>query len=110
MSFDGLLIHTVTVYPWSGGTEDRYGNATEGWGTGVQYPARVEQDTSAETLIDRDTRHSIYTVFLPPTAAVTALSKIDYGGRTLQVVGDPDEVADAIGVHHIEAVAEAFSG
>ncbi len=110
MSYDGLLIHTVTVYPWSGGTEDRYGNPIDAWGTGVEYPARVQQDTSAETLINRDTRQSVYTVFLPPTAVVTALSKIEYNGRTLQVVGDPDEVADSMSTHHKEIVAEAFSG
>ena len=110
MSFEQLLIHTVTVYPWAGNTEDRYGNLSEAWGSGVDYPARVQQDTSAETLINRDTRQTVYTVFLPASAVITALSKIDYGSRTLMVVGDPDQVADSIGVHHLEVIAEGFEG
>jgi head-tail adaptor len=110
MSLDSLLIHTVTIYPWAGNVEDRYGNLDEAWGAGVEYPARVQQENTAEDLINRDTRHSVYTVFLPPTAAITALSKIDYAGRTLMVVGDPDEVADGVGTHHLECVAEVFDG
>lgn len=105
-----LLIHTVTIYPYNDGVEDRYGNPVASWGTGVDYPARVQQETSAETLINRDTRTSVYTAFLPPTATVSALSKVDWQGRTLQVVGDPDMVDGAIGVDHLEVVLEVVSG
>jgi hypothetical protein len=110
MSFASLLIHTVTVYPYSPGTEDRYGNPTDDWGAGVATPARVDSDATSEDLMSRDTRHTLFTVFLPATVTINALSKVEWDGRTLQVVGEPAQLNDAVGVQHIEAVCEVFEG
>lgn len=110
MSFDSLLIHTVTVYAYQPGSDDRYGNPTDDWAAGVETPARVDSDATSEELMARDTRHSLFTVFLPPTVTITALSKVEWDGRTLQVVGEPAKLNDAIGVQHIEAVCEVFEG
>lgn len=107
---DNLLIHTVTVYTVTDGTTDKYGNPVADESSGVAYPARVQQESSTENLDDRDTRHTVYTVFLRPDAAVGALDVVEYGGRRMRVVGEPAVESDALGPHHLELVMEVFGG
>ncbi len=108
--FTGLLIDTIIVYPVTDGSTDRYGNSIPTEGSGVAYPARVQQDSSTEALLDRDTRHTRYKVFLPPAAVIDALSVVEFEGRMMRVVGEPKIVQDGIGPHHGEVVLEHFEG
>jgi len=111
MTLESLLIHSVTIYPVTeNGTTDRYGNPEAVEGSGVTYPARVQQETSTEDLINRDTRATTYTMFLPPDAAIDALSIVEFDGRRMRVVGEPEVANDGIGPHHIEAALEVFAG
>ncbi len=110
MSFEALLIDTVTVYTTSDGTTDKYGNAIADESSGTDYPARVQQESSTENLQDRDTRRTMYKVFLPADAAITALDVVEYQSLQMRVVGDPAVVQNGVGPHHIEAVLEHFAG
>ncbi len=110
MSIEALMIDTVTVYTVTDGATDKYGNITADESSGVDYPARVQQESSTENLEDRDTRRTLYTAFLPADAVVTALDVVEYEGLQMRVVGDPDIVQNAVGPHHQELVLEHFAG
>lgn len=111
MSFQSLLIDSVTVYTQADDTTDIFGNPTDDFGSGTAYRARVEQVGASE--IDnglRDTRSSLYNVYLEAGAVVGALDEITWGGERHRVRGDPDVVSDGVGSHHIELVMERING
>jgi len=111
VSFDSLLIHTVSIRtPSPNAGADRYGNPTEDPGTPVDVPARVEQRAASEDVIDRDTRVTRALVFLPTGTNISALSVVAYEGQDWQVVGAPYYVANGAGPHHIQAVIELIEG
>lgn len=110
MSYSSLLIHSVDVYTHIDGAADRYGNPTDDWSAPVTYSARVEQMGTDETLINRDTRHINYTLFLEGSAVIGSLDKVVWEALTLRVVGTPEMLSDGIGDHHIEAELEVFEG
>lgn len=111
MSFTDLLrAGEVTIFnPTTTGT-DRYGNDVVGFDTGTSVPGLVQQLSTDELLLNRDTRETIYMVFLKPDAPVTSLSQLEWQGRRLAVTGDPDLVEDRDGPHHYELTAVRFQG
>jgi len=106
MSFSSLLVHSLTIQNLVPGATDRYGNEIETWDAGVVLPARVEQmdalTLGRELIIDRDTRQTFWRVFMEADAPVNGLSKVIWEGRTLEVDGEPADVADGVGSHHLE--------
>ena len=111
MSFTALLIHTVTVFNPAGNPEpDRYGNPTDELDEGTDYPARVQQTGTDETIPQRDTTITTFKVFLPANAVVTTLSVIDFESLTYRVNGDPWVVDGRYGPHHIELDMELVEG
>lgn len=110
MSYDSLLIDTVTVFNPSSDSEDRYGNPIQELDDGTVERARVQQMAADEDLRDRDTRVTRYRVFLISDTTATSLSVIEWNGRQHRVVGEPAKVADGIGVHHVEAAMEGIEG
>lgn len=106
MSFSSLLVHTVQVFNLVAGSTDRYNNEVEAWDSGVTLPARLQQldalTLGRELIIDRDTRQTFWKVFMEADAPVNGLSKLVWEGRTLEVDGEPADVADGVGSHHLE--------
>jgi head-tail adaptor len=111
VSFSSLLIHTVTIYSPTTGTADRYGNATVTLTAGETTAARVESVNEAETDdLSRDTRRTLFRVFLPLGTTVDSLSQIGYDGRMHRVDGEPRRVSDGKGEHHVELIMEKLDG
>lgn len=110
MTFASLLIDSVTVFPWTGGADDGYGSVEDAFGAGVATTGRLQQDEMSESLIDRDTRVSRFTLFLPAATAITATSEVEVDAVRYRVDGDPKLVQDASGSHHIEARVERITG
>ena len=112
MSFDSLLAHSVTVF--TDGIDpvaDRYGNEVPDTDlTGVTTPGRIEQNSADEDIIDRDTRVTTFTLFLPKEIIISALSRVSWDGRDFRVTGEPEVVYGAADPHHIEAVLTEVLG
>lgn len=110
MSFQSLLIHTVTIRNLVEGAEDRYGDAEQTYDAGSTFKARVDMlavgGQGRELYINRDTRQTYFTVFLPAGVNINGLSIIDWEGRALHVEGEPSHIFDSIGEHHIEATCK----
>lgn len=115
MSYDGLLLHDVVIRNpdlTSTGSEDgdRYGDEELTYDVGTASKARVEQESSTEDIIDRDTRVQAFKVFLPPEATVSALSLLVWQGRDLRVMGEPLVADAAMPYHHIELRCQEVLG
>ncbi len=115
MSFESLLIHTVTVRnPTLSGSQNRYGDDTGGAPVDVQETVRIEpilrMDFFKEELRNRDTRVTKHRLFALPTSTITALSVIIWGSRTFNVVSRPALMPDSSGNHHYEAILEEIEG
>ena len=62
----------------------------------------MDERSSTEQDIDRDTRSQHYTVFLEPTVTISALSHMTWGAHELQIDGEPLMKYDGQGPHHWE--------
>lgn len=103
MSFDRLLVQTVTVLTASTST-DRYGNTVDSWAnpTSRTVSAWVTQTGSVEALLGRDVTTTVAVVFLPAGDPITAYDRMTVGGVTYAVDGVPDAAFSRRGVHHIQ--------
>lgn len=111
MTYESLLIHDVMIFnPVDSTGTDRYGNELELWDTGTLVSARVDEKSSSEDVIDRETRKKQYTVFFTKEAPVSALSFLTWDGHELRVNGEPKMMYDAVGPHHLEAECEEVLG
>lgn len=104
MTFNSLLIHTVTVFNPTNtpAIDSRYGDERLQFDTGTSVPARVDERSSTELDIDRDTRSQHYTVFLGPLVVISALSYMVWGTHELRLDGEPLMKYDGQGPHHWE--------
>lgn len=111
MSITRLLGDVVTVYPASTGT-DEYGNTVLTYGSGTDYPARMEQTTGTEVTQDRDTQVADWVLFLNPDAVITGDSRVVFNGSTFEVLGPPSTPTTprTVGAHHIEARLRHVTG
>jgi len=110
MSFNSLLIHSVTVKNRiSGATDSRYGDEVETYDAGTVYNARVQMSDvggqQREQLEGGDVISTAFEVFLPANAAVFGTSEIVWGTRILHVTGEPAIKYDGNGPHHIQVSA-----
>lgn len=117
MPYDALLIHTVTLFSPDDTSEGddytRYGDQETNYPlVGTESPGLVQQNSSTEDIIDRDTRITSYTLFLPVTAPVSALSYWTWEDedRRFTVQGRPEVVNDGTGPHHIEVLGREVEG
>lgn len=112
MSFDSLLIDTVTVHNPTVPDPDivnDYGDPVEGETT-VETAARVDPAGGTEDLGNREARVTRFRVFMPEGTAVTGISTLTWQGRTLRVTAEPETYQDAAGDHHMELDAEEVLG
>lgn len=113
MSFESLLIHTVVIYNRPNlpvMTEPRYGDEIEVWDNGTATPGRVDLQQSQESTIDRETRTTTATLFLPATITISALSYWMWGTRKFRVDGEPKMLYDGAGPHHWEVSSVEVRG
>ena len=114
MSFDDLLIHTVTIFNTVSGSTDRYGNEIQTFDAGTATPARVQAldvgGQARERLAGADTRSHWFEIFMPPTVTINGLSQIQWGTKRLQVDGEPSLKYDGVGAHHYQVNAREVLG
>ena len=105
------LPHTVTwIEPSTG--EDRRGDTTLTYGSGVEVAGWMQQNSAAESFTGdgRDRRTARWTLFSDQTAGMTSLARIVWDGRTFRVAGDPNHLWDDEAYHHTEAALEVVEG
>jgi hypothetical protein len=114
MTYTGLLIHTVEIFNeedlTSSSTTDRYGNLIVEEVTGVTEPARVQEISADEEIVNRDTTVTAYRIFLLASSVVTELSRVVWEGRSYRVKGVPWVVDGRLGPHHVEAILQEVRG
>ena len=111
MSFESLLIHEVLIFNPNGtDSSGRYGDEELTFDAGTISEARVDLGSSNEQTVDRDTRVTEATLFLPPDVTITALSYWTWDGRKFRVDGEPKQLFDGVGLHHLEVASEEVKG
>ena len=114
MSFNDLLIHTVTIYNLVPGSTDRYGNETQVFDAGTSTPARVQAldvgGQARERLAGGDARSHWFEIFMPPSITINGLSQIQWGTKRMMVDGEPALIHDGVGAHHYQVNAREVLG
>lgn len=92
---------------------DRYGNTVYDWAAAdrTEYVAWVEQriapaaGTQSEHVTDRNAQASLWLLIVPPDADIDGRDRVEYDGRTFEVIGPPWTVKTrrTSAAHHIEA-------
>ena len=114
MTYLSLLIDDVVIFnpdeDSSGEDYSRYGDEGLDFDAGTASKARVMQEASNETAIDRDTRVQVYKVYLPAGVTLSALSYLEWEGKRLRLDGEPEYVDGRAGVHHVECKCQEVLG
>lgn len=111
MSLDTLLRQDIQIITPATGTDD-YGNTTFDWvnATSVTVKGWIQQATSTEVSVGRDTVVADHTLFLHATAVITAYARVWHDGRTFEVVGLPDVMDRPAAGHHLEVHLRSIDG
>lgn len=100
-----LATEDVVIYPATEGAPDRYGNPTPGEGPPVTVRGAVQPigalDSTTEDERSGDTRTSRYRVYAPADAPVDGLARVEWRGRSFDVVGEPEVHAVGGRVRHL---------
>ncbi len=110
MTLAGMLAQTATVFTFTLGDEDDYGNAAETWVEGASYPCRLEPTSGQERTVDRDTQVSDWRLFLPADAELTGRDRVVVDSKVFEVVGPPAVQHTPRGPHHVEAALRYVEG
>jgi len=90
MSVQRLMSQPLTVQAMGPTTQDVYGDWIPGAiGDPVPVLGYLEQSTSVEFLLNRDTTITTWKAFLPADTVVTPLSLVNYAAQVFQVDGAP---------------------
>ena len=90
MSLERLLNQPLTLQRQTGSSTDEYGNTVLGaLGLPETIYGYLEQSSSTETMIDRDTVLTRWTAHLRKDSNVGPLDVITFEGRSFQVDGAP---------------------
>lgn len=111
MSFDRLLVQSVTVLTASS-TTDRYGNTVVDWTNAASRTVNgwVAQTGSVEELLGRDATTTVAVVFLPAGDPITAKDRVVLDGVTYEVDGVPNPANSRRGVHHLQVRLKNVEG
>lgn len=111
------LKETITLYTAAQtGTEDRYGNAALEESVGLEVPAMVTPSDmrtqgQPEVEVIAETRVSFYNVIVLADVTIDALARVEWRGRSFQVVGEPKRFVGRRGLHHSEfSMREVLGG
>ena len=90
MSLHSLLNQPITIQSMQAGTPDPYGNKpiVEN-GAPVATLGFIEQSTTSEDLLNRDTTKTNWEAWLPAGTAIAHLDYINFNGQKFQVDGEP---------------------
>lgn len=88
MSIGRLLRQPLQVQT-IGTAQDEYGNSIPAPIAVANVLGYLEQKTSKETLLNRDTTVSTWVAYLPAGTVVSALDQILFQDQTFQVTGNP---------------------
>ena len=90
MSLRQLLNQPISIQTIGAPTQDAYGNDKPGeLGSPTETVGFIEQVTSAEDLLNRDTTKTTWQAFLPAGTVIGHLDIITFEGQTFQVDGEP---------------------
>lgn len=104
MSFRTLLAQTATVIRATSDSFDAYGNPETTWETIAEgIPCRIHENSSTETLGDRESIERTALCFLEADTDVTAYDRLEINGETWEVDGAPVTRVGLAAAHHIEA-------
>lgn len=100
-----ILARRVTVDP-------NTGNDVESWTAVETLRGSVQPLSANETpTAFRDSLTTLYAVYLPPRANVTAVDRLEWGDLVLEVMGDPKVWPRVAGVGgHVELTARIAKG
>lgn len=106
-----ILPHTVSIVRATQAT-DAYGDPALDWtsASSVEVPAWVQPRTSAEDNNGRRAVISGWMTFLPAYVDITAHDRIIWGSETFEVDGDPAELWNPSGPHHLEVPLRRVTG
>ena len=113
MSIARLMSQPLTVQAMGPTTQDAYGDWIPGAvGAPVAVSGYLEQSTSVEFVLNRDTTVTTWKAYLPASAAITPLSLVNFDGQVFQVDGQPWSVWNprTKAVDHIECKLIVISG
>jgi hypothetical protein len=94
---------------WTPGVADDYGNETEGYTDGGDWPCRLWQTTGTELGPDRDTQVGSYQLAVPPECPITGKDRVTVDGVLYAVDGPPLHRRTPDGPSHITATLKAVS-
>ena len=111
MSLATLLTQPITIVR-AGASTDRYNNAAADWTTAtrVTVNGRLQQTDTVEVAVGRDTLIADWLLFLPTTAVISGLDRIETAAGTFEVVGVPAVVTTPAGPHHLEVRLRSIVG
>lgn len=90
MSIAHLLNQALTLQTVGTPTADVYGNLVPGaLGSPVACLGYIEQQTTAEDLLNRDTTTTIWRAFLPAGTVIGHMDYINFNSQRFQVDGEP---------------------
>ena len=91
MSLHSLLNQPLSIQTMQASTTaDAYGNkGVATFGTPTNAVGFIEQVTSTEDLLNRDTTKTYWKCFLPAGTVVGHLDRIIFGSQTFEVDGEP---------------------
>ena len=111
--FPNILNQPLTIQPRGLGTPDAYGNEVMvPVGPPVATTGYLEQRTSAEFLVNRDTVVSNWWAVLPPDAVINHKDYITFQSVIYEVIGEPEFKWNPRtgSIHHIEARLVVIQG
>jgi hypothetical protein len=113
VSLTSLMVHDVTIVR-AGSTTSRYGDTVRDWSTATETVTKgwVAQQDRSEDLDGREAQDRTFIVYLPASADVTGLDRVEWDGLTLEIVGPPRRAwsPKLRGEHHVELDARLVTG
>lgn len=112
MSLASLLAtRQVTIYPYTAGAADAYGNIPGSWGPATATNGWIEQTSSTEQLDGRDRTVTTIRLFLATGTTVGPRDRVaDDSGDLFEVNGIPDRPFTPRGQHHVVALLTRVVG
>ena len=93
MSVVSLMTQPLSVQAMGSTTQDVYGDWIPGAiGDPVPVLGYLEQETSVEVILNRDTTITSWIAFLPASTTITPLSLVNFQAQKFQVDGAPHHV------------------
>lgn len=112
MSVDRLMVQPLTIVKVGGSTLDEYGNTVAAaYGSPIQTTGYLEQRVSTEYLLDRDAIATNWVAYFPAGTNVSGLDRVQFGGQTFEVDGEPWQVFNPRlkAVSHLQANLKVVS-